>query len=413
MLLLVPSASYRAPDFLEAARTLGLEVIVGCESEPVLRDAGGTVQVPLGDPESAAEAIVALDALSPLDAVVAVDDQGAIAAALASARLGLRANPPGAVAAARDKLRMRTLLDGAEVPQPRFAPIAPETARDQLLRLTEMVGLPCVIKPTSLSASQGVIRVDTAEEVAEVARRVRAIATSAGVGDEPLLMESFVAGPEVAVEGILRRGELVVLAVFDKPDPLDGPYFEETIYVTPSRLGAHDLEAVRSATAAATRALGLSEGPVHAELRVSGGRASVIEVAARSIGGLCSRTLKFGTGTSLEHLILSHALGREPSSLALAGAGGVLMLPIPTAGVLVEVSGRDEVLSIPGIAGMQVTIAPGRTLVPLPEGNRYLGFVFARGDSPDEVEKALRAALATLRVRVRAGRPLSRPAAGR
>jgi biotin carboxylase len=414
VLLLVPSSSYRAPDFLEAAKVLGLDVVVGCEEAPVLTDGGATVQVPLYDPAAAADAIVALDALSPLDAVVAVDDQGAVAAAHASARLGLRANRPEAVAAARDKLAMRALLDGAEVPQPRFAPIPPGTGLSELARLVEEVGLPCVIKPAPLAASQGVIRVDTLTEVPAVTERVRAIATGAGVDPlQPLLLEQFVPGPEVAVEGILRRGELDILAVFDKPDPLEGPYFEETIYLTPSRLAPAELEAVRAATAGATRALGLSEGPVHAELRVNGGRALVIEVAARSIGGLCSRTLKFGTGTSLEHLILSHALGRDPGPLAPSGAAGVLMLPIRAGGVLVEVSGKEEVLSIPGIAGMEVTIAPGRTLVPLPEGNRYLGFVFARDESPAEVERALRAALAAIRVRVRAGRPLSRPAAGR
>jgi biotin carboxylase len=415
VLLLVPSASYRASDFLEAGRALDLQVVVGCNEPLPLSDEAGSVQICLDDPAAAADAIVALDGESPLDAVVAVDDQGTIVAARASERLGLRSNRPDAVAATRDKLAMRALLSGAEVSQPAFAPVSPVAGAAEIARLAAAVGLPCVVKPTSLSGSQGVIRADTLEETLAAVDRARSIAVEAGSSpDRPLVMEEFVHGPEVAVEGVLTAGELTVLAVFDKPDPLEGPFFEETLYVTPSRLGATDLRAVTTTAQTATRALNLSEGPVHAELRVRGGRAWVIEVAARSIGGLCSRTLEFGTGMSLEYLILAHALGRPVSSLRRThGAAGVLMLPIATGGILAEVAGRERALQVPGIVGIELTIAPGRRLVPLPEGNRYLGFVFARGDRPEQVEASLRAALAELDVRLERERPLRRPVAGR
>ncbi|MGD0285480.1 MAG: ATP-grasp domain-containing protein [Acidimicrobiales bacterium] len=415
VLLLVPSASYRASDFLDAARALELQVIIGCNEALLLTGASGSLQICLDDPDSAAEAIVALDGVTPLDAVLAVDDQGTLAAARASKRLGLRGNPPDAVAAARDKLRMRTLLSAAEISQPAFAALSPTAEDAELTRLAALVGLPCVVKPTSLSASQGVIRADTVAEALAAVGRARSIAVKAGASpDQPLLVEEFVHGPEVAVEGVLTNGELSVLAVFDKPDPLDGPFFEETLYVTPSRLGATELRAVTTTTQAATRALNLREGPVHAELRVRGGRAWVIEVAARSIGGLCSRTLEFGTGMSLEYLILAHALGRPVDSLQRAhAAAGVLMLPIGAGGILAEVAGRERALAVPGIVGIELTIAPGRMLVPLPEGNRYLGFVFARGDRPEHVEAALRAALAELDVRLERGRPVRQRAAGR
>ena len=415
VLLLVPSASYRASDFLDAARALELQVIIGCNEALLLTGASGSLQICLDDPDSAAEAIVALDGVTPLDAVLAVDDQGTLAAARASKRLGLRGNPPDAVAASRDKLRMRTLLSAAEISQPAFAALSPTAEDAELTRLAALVGLPCVVKPTSLSASQGVIRADTVAEALAAVGRARSIAVKAGASpDQPLLVEEFVHGPEVVVEGVLTNGELSVLAVFDKPDPLDGPFFEETLYVTPSRLGATELRAVTTTTQAATRALNLREGPVHAELRVRGGRAWVIEVAARSIGGLCSRTLEFGTGMSLEYLILAHALGRPVDSLRRAhAAAGVLMLPIGAGGILAEVAGRERALAVPGIVGIELTIAPGRMLVPLPEGNRYLGFVFARGDRPEHVEAALRAALAELDVRLERGRPVRQRAAGR
>jgi len=407
VLLLVPSSSYRASDFLDAAKELGLSVIVGCDETPVLPGATGLLSVPIQDPDAAADAIVALDSNSPLDAVVAVDDQGTLAAARAAERLGLRHNQPDAVAAARDKLRMRTLLRGAEVGQPAFAVVRPSADPDELTRLTSQIGFPCVVKPTTLSGSQGVIRADNVSEVTAAVERVRSIARTAGLDpSQPLLMEEFVAGPEIAVEGVLADGELTVLAVFDKPDPLDGPFFEETLYVTPSRLDGAALSVAVRATQAATTALNLTEGPVHAELRVRDGRAWVIEVAARSIGGLCSRTLEFGTGMSLEYVILAQALGRTVGLQRVQEAAGVLMLPIRAGGTLVRIDGRERALAVPGIVGMEVTIAPDRTLVPLPEGNRYLGFVFARGDSPEQVEESLRRANAEIRVRVRPFRQL-------
>jgi biotin carboxylase len=269
-------------------------------------------------------------------------------------------------------------------------------------RLVHAIGLPCVIKPTTLAASQGVLRADTADDAMDVVERVRHIAACAtGVGDAPLLLEKFVPGPEVAVEGLLTDGELAVLAVFDKPDPLDGPAFEETIYVTPSRLTANDMQAVMSTTASACRALGLVQGPVHAEIRVSDGRATVIEVAARTIGGLCARTLSFSTGRTLEQLVIAQALDRPLGSVRRqARASGVLMLPIPRAGILEGVHGRDRALNVPGVTDVQITIPPGRPVVPVPEGDRYLGFVFARGRTPAEVETALRRALTLLEVRI-------------
>jgi biotin carboxylase len=265
------------------------------------------------------------------------------------------------------------------------------------------LGLPVVLKPVSLSGSRGVIRADTAGAAAVVADRIRTITDCAGApADEMLLMETFVPGPEVAVEGLLRGGELDVLAVFDKPDPLDGPYFEETIYVTPSRHPAARQDEIRAVVARAAAALGLREGPVHAELRLPpGGPATVLELAARSIGGHCARVLRFGAGVSLEELILVHALGLPGTELRREdAAGGVMMLPIAGAGTLVRVDGRDEALAVPGVVAIDITVPLGREVEPLPEGDRYLGFLFARADTPEAVEAALREAHRRLIVEV-------------
>jgi len=403
VLLLIPSATYRARDFLDAARALGVEVVIGTEHAHALQGVMGTraLEVPLDDPREAARVIVAHDDLAPLDAVIAVDDMGTVVAAEASAQLGLPHNPPDAVAAARDKLAMRARLAAFEVPQPAFAPLGAGAGPQEVAAVATSVGLPCVIKPTTLSGSQAVLRADTPEQAVSTAARVRRIATGAGVDpDAPLLVERFAAGPEVAVEGLVVAGELRTLAVFDKPDPLDGPAFEETLYVTPSRLSPGDLAAVLSAAAAATTALGLVDGPVHAELRVRHRRAVVIEVAARTIGGLCSRALSFSTGRSLEELVLAHALGLPVGATTALGASGVLMVPIPRSGTFVGVGGQAEAKAVPGVTDVQITMAPGREVAPVPEGNRYLGFVFARADTPARVEQALRRAGQCLDVRI-------------
>lgn len=394
VLLILPTGTYRATDFVRAASALGVEVVVASEHRQAMAAnmAGRSLVVPLGRPQDAADAIVELARRFPVDAVVAVDEQGVVPAAMAAAALGLAHNPPAGVTATRDKAAMRAAFATAGVPQPDFRVAGPGA---DLARLALEVGLPCVVKPLSLSGSRGVIRADDPTATVAAGARVRRILAEAGEDAAgPLLVEAFAPGVEVAVEGLVHDGQLQVLAIFDKPDPLDGPFFEETIYVTPSRLSTATQEAVALVAAAGVEALGLDQGPVHAEARVAGGRMLLLEVAARSIGGLCSRALRFGTGITLEELILRHALGlglgvedtaREPS------ASGVMMIPIPRSGTLVAVGGIDAARSVPGVEGVEITVARGRRVKALPDGDRYLGFVFARAPTPAEVEGALRA----------------------
>jgi biotin carboxylase len=399
VLLLLPSATYRAADFLDAARLLDVDVVVASEQRQTLAGAMGdrALHLDLRDLDAAVEAIVGLAGRAPIDAVVAVDDQGALVAAQAATRLGFPTNSPAAVAATRDKAVMRRAFARAGVPQPAFRVVGPD---DDVAAVASEIGFPCVVKPVSLSGSRGVIRADDPAATDTAAARVRRILEQAG--DDacgPLVVERFVDGDEVAVEGLVRAGRLEVLAVFDKPDPLDGPYFEETIYVTPSRKDPTVLAAITSRTADAIAALGLREGPIHAELRVSGDDVFALEVAARSIGGLCSRALRFGAGVRLEELILRHALGLpHPGVGRESAASGVMMLPIPRAGVLAAVGGQDRARAVAGIAGLEITIHPGRPVQPLPEGDRYLGFLFARGATAAEVERSLRTAHGLLEI---------------
>jgi len=403
VLLVLPSGTYKAPDFMAAARAVGAEVVVASDRRQALSGmlSDRAVTLRLHDPDDAVERIVRLAERAPLDAVVAADDAGVLVAAHACERLGLRGNPPAAAARTRDKASMRAALATAGIAQPVYAIAGPGA---DVAALAAEVGPPCVVKPLALSASRGVIRADDPAAAALAAERVRAILAEAGCDpeDERLLVERYVPGAEIAIEALVRDGRLEPLAIFDKPDPLEGPFFEETLLVTPSRLEGGVRREVERTAAAAALTLELRAGPVHAELRVTPeGRVLVLELAARTIGGLCARALRFGLGASLEELVLRDALGLPLDGLRREdAAAGVMMLPIPRAGVVEEVRGAERARAVPGIAGLELSIAPGRPVRPLPEGDRYLGFLFARGARPAEVERSLRTAHAELEVRI-------------
>jgi biotin carboxylase len=405
LLLLLPTRTYRTEDFIDAARTLGVDLVCASERPSTLEELSpdSLLTLDFSDPDSAAKTTAEWARHRPLDAVVGVDDLTATAAAAIADRLGLRASPVAAVAAARNKYEMRQCLAAAGVPVPRFRRIA---LSDDPFMAARGVGFPCVLKPLALSASRGVIRANTVDQFIAAFRRIGALlrrddVTVTGDAAAFLLAEQYIPGLEVALEGLLEAGALRTLALFDKPDPLEGPFFEETIYVTPSRLPDALQRRITAAAAAACAALGLSEGPVHAELRVNDDGPWIIEVAARSIGGLCSRTLRFGTGMSLEEVILRHALGWPIDSLVREQRpAGVMMIPIPRAGRLGAIHGRERATGVEGIEEVAITAHVGQELVPLPEGWQYLGFIFARADTPDAVEKALREAHAHLRFEI-------------
>ncbi|MEA1903565.1 MAG: ATP-grasp domain-containing protein [Actinomycetota bacterium] len=393
--VVLPSTTYRAADFVRAAESLGIELVVASEQPPPFDMGDRYLQIDCSDPEAAAEAVARLGDSIPLDGVLAADDGGVVIAALAGSKLGLLSNHPDAAAATRDKARLRDLLRRAEVPQPRYAVVENDA---DVARQAGEVGFPLVVKPTTRSASQGVVRADDLTQLKAAVARVRRI-----VGrQETLLLEEYMPGHEVAVEGLAVDGELTVLAIFDKPDTSQGPAFPETIMVTPSRLSEETQDEIRRVASHSVRGSGLTHGPVHVELKVDAGQVRIIELAARSIGGLCSRSLSFGLmDTSLETLILRNAIGADKPGLRRERqANGVLMIPIPKSGVLNAVTGVDEVREIEGITGVDITIQAGTTVMAPPDGDRYLGFVFARTNTPEEAESVLRQAMSSIEVLV-------------
>ncbi len=408
LLLLIPTTSYRVADFLDAAHRLGVDVAVGSNQRQVLEAFadGRTVTINFRDPDEGVREICAYARDYPLSAVLGIDEETTVLAAKASQALGLAHNTPESVEATANKFRFRTVLANSGLLTPPFSVLTVETDPETAAR---EAAYPCVLKPIILSASRGVIRADNPDQFITAFRRITRIlkqpdVAALGEAANHILVEGYVAGREVALEGLLDKGRLTVLALFDKPDPLEGPFFEETIYVTPSRLPESWQRRVTDATVQAVTALGLNDGPIHAELRLNDQGPWVIEVGARSIGGLCARALRFGVGITLEELILSHVLGLPIETMAREDkAAGVMMIPIPRGGVLQSVGGLEAARGVAGVDDVTIAIPIGQDVVPLPEGNKYLGFIFARGERPEAVVEALRDAHRCLRFQIDPG----------
>lgn len=420
VLLLATTTGYQVRAFHDVARRLDIDLLLATDRCVTLDDPwrDGAVPVRFHAERSSVATIVQAAASRPVDGVLAVGDRPTVVAAQAARALGLPWHPPEAARVAGNKVLARQALADSGLPSPWFRTFPIEA--DPVAVVPEL-SFPCVIKPLALSGSRGVIRVDDVEQWVAGFHRVRRLlrrndvrSLRAAALDE-VIVEGYIEGVEVALEAIVERGEIRVLAVFDKPDPLEGPFFEETIYVTPSRLDAAVQETIVQDVEQAVRSLGLTHGPVHAECRVCDGRAWVLEIAARPIGGLCARTLRFSprdavprVAVSFEELLLRHALGEsvEPYGRE-ASASGVMMIPIPRSGHLRHVGGLDLARAVEGIDDVVITAKPGQRLVPLPEGASYLGFIFARAATPAAAEDALRRAHACLHFEIDPAVPLT------
>lgn len=407
VLLLGTPGSYRLRPFLDAAAQLGVRASTAVDMPWELAADGRHGRgFPFAEVETCVDLIGDLHLTLPLNAILAVDDSGSLLAAAASLELGLPHNSPEAALAASNKYRMRRVLAEGGLNCPRFRLV---TADMDPLDAAANVGFPLIIKPLEANGSQGVMRIDNQEELPKAVARLAAI-----IGGDPgqlrpdFLMESYIPGVEVAVEALAHGSSLTVLAIFDKPDPLEGPFFEETIYVTPSRMAVDAQEAVHRSTQQAAAALGLGFGPIHAEMRINDEGVWILELAGRSIGGLCSRTLRFDAGVSLEALILQQACSL-PLSLHRNRdtAQGVMMIPIPESGILCAVDGVCKAEAVDFVNDVEITALPGTSLQALPEGNSYLGFIFANGPDPEPVEQALRDAHACLDIRIEPEIPLA------
>jgi ATP-grasp domain/L-amino acid ligase C-terminal domain 2/ATP-grasp N-terminal domain len=424
ILIFATKLGYQTRAFDEAAAKLGVELSFVTDRCHQLDDPWRDRALPVHfeTPEAAAIAVIQQQDGRRVDGVLALGDRPTLAAAYTARGLGLQHNHPASVEACRSKLRMREVFRDAGLPGPWFREVPLQAIPEPALL---GIRYPCVLKPIALSASQGVVRANNREEFIGGGTRLKRLLGSAEIQAtresnlDRMIVEEYLPGREVAVEGLLTQGELRVLAIFDKPDPLEGPYFEETIYVTPSRFGKAEQAAIEKSFGDAVRALGLSHGPVHGEFRLNERGVWPIEVAARPIGGLCARSLRFRAagekGTfGLEELLLRHAL-ELPGDDALReeAASGVLMIPVPASGILEKIEGADEARGVIGVTELEITARLHDYIAAWPEGSSYLGFLFARGGTAEEVEAALREGHGRLKIGIAARLPVEHPVTGR
>ena len=396
LLLIAPHSSYRIAPYLHAAQALGVEVLVASTSEHSLVSAVAEgLRIDLHRPEQALASLLDEARLRPFAGVIASDDSAVDLAARIAQQLDLPHNPPTAVRLTQRKDQARARLQEHGVPVPGFTRM---DLQSDLAPQLAALHYPCVLKPLNLSGSRGVIRADNPQQAMAAAQRIAAIVAELDDAEAQrhILVEDYLPGIEVALEGMLHNGKLQVLALFDKPEPLQGPYFEESYYITPSRLAEEQQALIARRVSEACAAYGLVHGPVHAELRLHNGEASILEVAARTIGGQCAQLLKQGSGHSLEALVIAQAMGKPLASATDNSAAGVLMIPIPRAGILRRVEGLGAARRVPHILDVEISVREGYELIPLPEGAAYLGFIFARAKTPEQVESALREAHAKL-----------------
>ncbi|HYZ85140.1 MAG TPA: ATP-grasp domain-containing protein [Bryobacteraceae bacterium] len=398
LLLIAAKLGYQTRMFGEAATRLGVEVVLATDRCHQLEDPWGDGAIPLRfeQPEAAGAALA--KQVWGVNGILAVGDRPTPIAAITAEQLGLPYHPLHAVEVCRSKHKTRARLHEAGMPVPAFH-LHPMDEHPTGAR-----SYPAVLKPLGLSGSRGVIRVDNDLQFRAAFGRIRDILEQPDIrqnrdaNDLFIQVEQFVPGREFALEGVLQHGSLQIFTVFDKPDPLDGPYFEETLYIQPARVSPSERALLEQATVAALDALGLRHGPVHAEMRLNEEGVWILEVAARPIGGLCAKSLRFSNGESLEEILVRHAVGENISDCKLArGASGVMMIPIPKSGIYGGVSGVEEAERVGGITGVEITAKVSQRLLRLPEGNSYLGFLFAEGEHPDHVERSLREAHSKLR----------------
>lgn len=398
VLLLAPHNSYRIHAYLEAAQHLGVELLIASQSRYSLVSAVAKgIQVDFSDAALSLRKIQAAHLQYQFKAVIATDDAAVALAAIVAEALGLSANAPDSAILTQRKDLARRRLQEHRLPIPDFRVIDLSSAIvEQLLGLE----YPVVVKPVSMSGSRGVIRANDQQQCLAAINRIKPLLQELPSFDErqSILIEGFIAGEEVAFEGLLHQGKLRQLTVFDKPEPMEGPFFEESFYISPTRHSTERQQLIQQRVSEACAAYGLREGPVHAELKLYGDQAYLIEMASRTIGGDCAGVLKFGLNVSLEELVLLQALGKPIDIPLMTDSVGVLMIPIPRQGILRRVEGIERAKKIEGIASIGISVREGYELVPLPEGSSYLGFIFAKASNQSQVEQALRSAHACLKI---------------
>ena len=397
LLLISHHNSYRIAPYIKAAKNLGLDITIASQGKhSLVTEVANGIHIDFADLDSAIAVILEANKAQPFAGILGSDDQTVELAAHTAKALNLPHNPPQAAQYSHRKDLARAQLSLAGCPVPMHCLL---DLNRPINRQMTGLPLPCVLKPLNMSASRGVIRADNEDEFLRACERLRPIVASAQGEFEQshVLIEEYIDGIEIAYEGYLYRGELHTITIFDKPDPLVGPYFEETIYVTPSALEVDLQLKIKSVLQDACNAYGLSTGAVHAECRIDQDKKIwILEIASRTIGGDCARILD-NENFGIEELAIMLAIEQPVEANMPDQARGVMMIPIREHGLLKRVEGLLDANRVEGIDKIDIIISEGHELVPLPEGNQYLGYIFATADTAEKATAAIREAYAHLK----------------
>lgn len=403
ILLLVPTETYRAEAFITGAAALGVSLTIASERRQAMAASMGrrTLVVSMQNPEVGLKQIEQAADNMQFDAIISVDDGGLATAALASKKLGLKYISTNSAQMSNNKIAMRKRLEQTEISKPWFLVHKPTNKIS--ITTGAIPSFPIIVKPASLSGSIGVMRIDAPEDVESALALCESIQMDHGCGgDTQTLIEQYISGVECAVEAMVFNDQLKILAIFDKPRPLEGPYFAETIYVAPSERDREIQNKLQSTLEEARKALEIKTGPIHAEFRITSDReVYLIELAARSIGGMCSNAIPLSGGRSLEELIIAEALGMEIPEFAIENqASGVFMMPVPAKGVLRSISGVEEAKSTRWITNVTLSMMINSEVSPIPYDARYVGFIFAKAPTSRAVVEALEEAFKKIEIEI-------------
>ena len=382
LLLVIPENSYKSNDFVVAAEKLGIDFLIITDSEQVSSKFSDTVIINKFDAELNKNN---LKKLKDVTHVLPVDHSALKFSGYLVDLLEVKGNKLESINLSMNKYESRKI----------FNSLLDIKVNNEIIKNIDDVNTfinkngTSVLKPIYGTASKSVLKINNVEKNKEQIEKLMQ-----DCFDQDLVIEEYIDGKEYALEGTIINSELKKIVIFDKPVEYKHPYFEESIYITPSELSSEAEKRVVSIVDKACKKIGLEDGPVHVEFKINENQIFIIEINPRMIGGLCSRCLSFGLfKVSLEEIILHAFMNNELKNIELLNNYvGVLMIPTPKSGKFISIN-KEELEKIPNISNVEITVPEGSDLLEPPYGDKYLGFAFSQGIDKKTVNESLLTAM--------------------
>ena len=382
LLLVIPENSYKSNDFVFAAEKLGIDFMIITDSEQVSSKFSDTVIINKFDAELNKNNI---KKLKDVTHVLPVDHSALKFSGYLVDLLEVKGNKLESINLSMNKYESRKI----------FNSLLDIKANNEIIKNIDDINIfinkngTSVLKPNYGTASKSVLKINNVEKNKEQIEKLMQ-----DCFDQDLVIEEYIDGKEYALEGTIINSELKKIVIFDKPVEYKHPYFEESIYITPSELSSEAEKRVVSIVDKACKKIGLEDGPVHVEFKINENQIFIIEINPRMIGGLCSRCLSFGLfKVSLEEIILHAFMNNELKNIELLNNYvGVLMIPTPKSGKFISIN-KKELENIQNISNVEITVPEGSDLLEPPYGDKYLGFAFSQGIDKKTVNESLLTAM--------------------